>query len=155
VTPEQRLEELGLELHAFSVPEGSPLRPVLVDGSRAYVSGQPPAKDGKIQYFGRVGEEITVEDGYLAARQCALNILGALSAELGGLERIGQIVKLVGLVACAPGFKDQSKVVNGASELFVSLFGDAGRHARTALGVTALPGGMAVEIEAIVSLRSA
>jgi enamine deaminase RidA (YjgF/YER057c/UK114 family) len=153
VTPEERLEELGLELHAFPVPEGSPLRPVVVDGRTAYVSGQPPAKDGKIQYFGRVGEDVTLEDGQLAARQCALNILGALKAELGELERIERIVKLVGLVACSAGFKDQSKVVNGASELFVSLFGDAGRHARTALGVTALPADMAVEIEAIVSLR--
>jgi enamine deaminase RidA (YjgF/YER057c/UK114 family) len=153
VTPEERLDELGLELHAFSVPAGSPLRPVVVDGRRAYVSGQPPARDGKIQYFGHVGEAVTVEDGYLAARQCALNILGALKAELGELERIDRIVKLVGLVACAPGFTEQSRVVNGASELFVSLFGDAGRHARTALGVAALPGGMAVEIEAIVSLR--
>ena len=153
MTPEQRLAELGLELHAFSVPEGSPLRPVVVDGRRAYVSGQPPAKDGKIQYFGQVGEDVTVEDGYLAARQCGLNILGALKEELGELDRIERIVKVVGLVACAPGFKDQSKVVNGASELFVSLFGDAGRHARTAVGVAALPAGMAVEIEAIVSLR--
>jgi enamine deaminase RidA (YjgF/YER057c/UK114 family) len=153
VTPEQRLAELGLELHAFSVPEGSPLRAVVVDGRHAYVSGQPPAKDGKIQYFGRVGEDVTVEDAYLAARQCALNILGALKQELGELERIDQVVKLLGLVACSPGFTDQSKVVNGASELFVSLFGDAGRHARTALGVAALPGGMAVEVEAIVSLR--
>ena len=153
MTPEERLEELGLELHAFPVPEGSPLRPVVVDGRTAYVSGQPPAKDGKIQYFGRVGEDVTVEDGYLAARQCALNILGALKAELGELDRIERIVKLVCLVACNPGFTEQSKVVNGASELFVSLFGDAGRHARTTLGVPALPGGMAVEIEAIVSLH--
>lgn len=154
MTPEQRLAELGLELHAFPVPETSPLRAVVVDGRRAYVSGQPPAKDGKIQYFGRVGEDITVEDAYLAARQCALNILGALKQELGELDRIDQVVKLLGLVTCSPGFTEHSKVVNGASELFVSLFGDAGRHARTALGVPALPGGMAVEVEAIVSLRS-
>jgi enamine deaminase RidA (YjgF/YER057c/UK114 family) len=155
VTPEERLAELGLELHAFSVPETSPLRPVVIDGRRAYVSGQPPAADGKIQYFGRVGEDITVEDGYLAARQCALNILGALQQELGELGRIEQVVKLVGLVTCAPGFTEQSKVVNGASDLLVSLFGPSGRHARTAFGVPALPGGMAVEVEAIVALRPA
>jgi enamine deaminase RidA (YjgF/YER057c/UK114 family) len=155
MTPEERLAELGLEVHAFAVPDTSPLRPVVVDGRRAYVSGQPPAAEGKIQWFGRVGEDITVEDGVLAARQCALNILGALKAELGELHRIERVVKLVGLVCCAPDFTEQSKVVNGASDLFVSLFGASGRHARTAMGVTALPGGMAVEVEAIVSLRDA
>jgi enamine deaminase RidA (YjgF/YER057c/UK114 family) len=155
MTPEERLAELGLELHAFPVPETSPLRPVVVDGRRAYVSGQPPAAEGKIQWFGRVGEDISVEDGALAARQCALNILGALKNELGELGRIEQVVKLVGLVCCAPGFTEQSKVVSGASELFVSLFGESGRHARTAFGVPALPGGMAVEIEAIVAIRDA
>ena len=153
MTPEERLAELGLELHAFPVPDTSPLRPVVVDGDRAYVSGQPPARDGKIQWFGVVGEALSVEDAQLAARQCALNILGALKNELGELERIERIVKLVGFVCCAPGFTEQSKVVNGASELFVELFGANGRHARTALGVPALPGGMAVEIEAIVALR--
>ena len=153
MTPEERLAELGLELHAFAVPETSPLRPVVIDGRRAYVSGQPPASDGKIRYFGRVGEDISVEDGYLAARQCALNILGALKEELGNLSRVERIVKVVGLVSCAPGFTEQSKVVNGASDLFVSLFGADGRHARTAVGVAALPGGMAVEVEAIVALR--
>ena len=142
-------------VHAFAVPDTSPLRPVAIDGRRAYVSGQPPAADGSIQRFGRVGEDVTVEEGVLAARQCALNILGALKAELGELGRIEQVVKLVGLVCCAPGFTEQSKVVNGASDLFVSLFGASGRHARTALGVTALPGGMAVEVEAIVALRDA
>jgi len=153
MTPKQRLEELGLELHAFPLPETSPLRPVLVDGRRAYVSGQPPAREGKIQYFGRVGEELSVEDGYAAARQCALNVLGALEQELGELDRIERFVKVVGLVCCAPGFTEQSKVVNGASELFVELFGANGRHARTAFGVPALPAGMAVEVEAIVALR--
>lgn len=154
MTPEERLTELRLELHTFQIPEQSPLRAVIVEGDLAYVSGQPPARDGKIQWFGHVGDAVSVEEGHLAARQCALNILGALKQELGELNRIRRVVKLVGLVSCAPGFTQQSAVINGASELLVELFGPDGRHARTAFGVPALPGGMSVEIEAIVALRS-
>jgi enamine deaminase RidA (YjgF/YER057c/UK114 family) len=155
MTPEEKLAELGLETHAFSIPETSPLRAVLVDGDVAYVSGQPPARDGKIQFFGNVGDAVTVDDGYLAAQLCGLNILGALQKELGSLDRIEQIVKVVGFVSCAAGFTEQSKVINGASELFVELFGPNGRHARSAIGVASLPGGMAVEVEAVVRLRPA
>ena len=155
MTPAEKLAELGLETHAFVVPETSPLKPVQIDGRRAYVSGQPPARDGKIQYFGNVGEDVTVEDGYEAAKLCALNILGALEQELGGLDRIEQIVKVVGFVSCPAGFKDQSKVINGASDLFVQLYGAEGRHARSAIGVASLPAGMAVEVEAVVAIRPA
>ena len=155
MTPEEKLAELGLEVHAFAVPETSPLRPVLVAGDLAYVSGQPPARDGQIQYRGNVGEEVSVDDGYLAAQLCALNILGALQQELGSLDRVDRIVKVVGFVSCAAGFTEQSKVVNGASDLFVQLFGERGRHARSAIGVAALPAGMAVEVEAVVGLRPA
>ena len=137
------------------VPETSPLKPVHVEGDVAYVSGQPPARDGKIQYFGNVSEDVSVEDGYLAAQLCALNILGALEQELGGLDRIARIVKVVGFVSCPAGFKDQSKVINGASDLFVQLFGVDGRHARSAIGVASLPAGMAVEVEAVVGLHAA
>lgn len=155
MTPEEKLAELGLEVHAFNVPDTSPLRAVLVDGDVAYVSGQPPARDGKIQYFGNVGEAVSVEDGYVAAQMCALNILGALQQELGGLDRIERIIKVVGFVSCPAGFTDQSKVINGASDLFVQLFGAEGRHARSAIGVASLPAGMAVEVEAVVGLRPA
>jgi enamine deaminase RidA (YjgF/YER057c/UK114 family) len=155
VTPAEKLAELGLETHAFVVPDTSPLKPVLVDGHLAYVSGQPPAREGKIQYFGNVGKDVSVEDGYLAAQLCALNILGALEQELGGLDWIERIVKVVGFVSCSAGFKDQSKVINGASDLFVQLFGPEGRHARSAIGVASLPAGMAVEVEAVVGLRPA
>jgi enamine deaminase RidA (YjgF/YER057c/UK114 family) len=154
MSPEEKLAELGLELHAFAVPDTSPLRPVVVDGRQAFVSGQPPARDGKIQYFGTVGEDVSVDDAQLAAQLCALNILGALKQELGELDRIERIVKVVGFVCCAPGFREQSKVINGASDLFVELYGANGRHARSAIGVPALPGGMAVEIEAVVALRA-
>ena len=154
MTPEERLAELGYELHAFSAPPG-PLLPVLVHGDCAYVSGQPPARDGKIQYTGNVGEAVSVEDGYAAAQLCALNVLGALQRELNGLSRVERIVKVVGFVSCAAGFVRQSQVINGASELFVEVFGEQGRHARSAIGVASLPGGMAVEVEAIVALRPA
>ena len=155
MTPEERLVELKLEPHAFAVPETSPLRAVIVDGATAFVSGQPPARDGKIQFFGQVGEAVSVEDGYLAAQLCALNILGALKQELGELARIDRIIKVVGFVSCAPGFTQHSKVINGASDLLVDVFGESGRHARSAIGVPALPGGMAVEVEAVVALRAA
>ena len=155
MTPAEKLAELGLETHAFVVPETSPLKPVQIDGRRAYVSGQPPARDGKIQYFGNVGEDVSVEEGYEAAKLCALNILGALEKELGGLDRIESIVKVVGFVSCSAGFKAQSQVINGASDLFVELFGADGRHARSAIGVASLPGGMAVEVEAVVAIRPA
>jgi enamine deaminase RidA (YjgF/YER057c/UK114 family) len=155
MTVNEKLAELGLEVHAFAVPATSPLRPVLVEGDLAYVSGQPPARDGQIQYRGNVGENVSVEDGYEAAKLCALNILGALEQELGSLDRVDRIVKLVGFVSCAAGFTQQSQVINGASDLFVELLGERGRHARSAVGVAALPGGMAVEVEAVVGLRPA
>lgn len=155
MTPEERLAELQLEVHAFTVPATSPLQAVVVDGDHVYVSGQPPARDGKIQYSGSVGSDISVSDAYLAAQLCALNILGALKQELDELDRIERIVKVVGFVSCAPGFTEHAKVINGASDLFVELFGANGRHARSAIGVPALPGGMAVEVEAVVRLRAA
>jgi enamine deaminase RidA (YjgF/YER057c/UK114 family) len=154
MTPEERLAELGLELHAFAIPESMPIQAVVVDGRRAYVSGQPPARDGKIQYSGVVGADLSVDDGHLAAQLCALNVLGALKAELGELSRIEQFVKVVGFVSCQAGFTQHAQVVNGASEVFVQVFGANGRHARSAIGVPALPGGMAVEVEAVVTLRT-
>ena len=152
MTPENRLRELGYELHAFDPPPG-PLIPVVVEGGYAYVSGQPPARDGKIQYRGNVGEDVTVEEGYAAAQLCALNILGALQRELGDLARVERIIKVVGFVSCAAGFVQHSQVINGASDVLVDVFGEQGRHARSAIGVASLPGGMAVEVEAIVSLQ--
>jgi enamine deaminase RidA (YjgF/YER057c/UK114 family) len=151
-TPEQRLEELGIAL-----PEAvSPLAayvPTVRSGSMVYVSGQVPLVDGKVAYTGLLGANgLGVEDGVEAARRCAINVLAALKAELGQLSRVRRVVKLTGFVASEPDFVDQPKVVNGASELFVEVFGEAGRHARSAVGTAALPLGVPVEVEAIVEV---
>lgn len=152
-TPEQRLTELGLDLRPHPLPPG-PLAAVVVDGDRAWVSGQPPSEDGKIRYTGPVGPDgHDVATAAEAARLCALNCLAALRAELGSLDRVRRIVKVVGLVQAPPGTATQSRVVNGASELLVEVFGpENGRHARTAMGVASLPGDMTVEIEMVVAL---
>jgi enamine deaminase RidA (YjgF/YER057c/UK114 family) len=149
-SPEQRLEELGITL-----PE--PVKPVAAyvstvrSGDMVYVSGQVPLVDGKPSHTGRLGSDgLSVEEGAAAARHCAINVIAALKAELGDLSRIRRVVKLTGFVASAPDFYDQPKVVNGASELIVEVFGDAGKHARSAVGLAALPLGVPVEVEAIV-----
>lgn len=149
-SPEQRLEELGI-----SLPE--PVQPMAAyvatvrSGDMVYVSGQVPIVDGKLAYAGRLGADgLSVEEGVEAARRCAINVLAALKGELGELSRVRRVVKLTGFVASAPDFHDQPRVINGASELLVDVFGDAGRHARSAVGMAALPLGVPVEVEAIV-----
>lgn len=150
--PEARLAELGIELAAHPLPPG-PLAAVVVEGDRAWVSGQPPSVGGKILHTGQVSTAVTIEDGHAAARLCATNCLAALQAELGSLDRIDRVVKVVGFVQAPPGFAGHSKVVNGASELLVEVFGaERGRHARSAIGVASLPGDMAVEVEMVVAL---
>ena len=151
---EFRAKELGLELEAHPLPIG-PLVAVVIDGHRAWVSGQPPSKNGVILYSGQVGiDGISVEQGYEAARLCMLNCLAALRLELGSLDRIERIIKVVGFVQSSSGFSKQSQVINGASELLIDLFGAvSGRHARSAIGVASLPGNMAVEVEMVVAIR--
>src|SRR6266545_3527584 len=125
--------------------------PTVRSGDMVYVSGQVPMVDGKPSHLGRLGADgLGVEEGVEAARRCAINLLAALKAELGDLSRVRRVVKVTGFVASAPDFHDQPKVVNGASELLVEVFGDAGRHARSAVGLAALPLGVPVEVEAIV-----
>jgi len=150
--PEQRLEELGI-----SLPE--PARPVAAyvtavrSGNMVYVSGQLPVVEGRPAHLGRLGADgLSLEEGVEAARRCAVNVLAALKAELGELARVRRVVKVTGFVASAPDFHDQPKVINGASELFMAVFGDAGRHARSAVGMAALPLGVPVEVEAIVEV---
>jgi enamine deaminase RidA (YjgF/YER057c/UK114 family) len=150
MTPEERLRELGHELEVFPVLAESPIVPVVISSATAYISGQPPARGGAILYRGRVGEAVSVEDGYLAARWCTLNGLGALKHVIGSLDRVEQVVKVLGFVNCGPEFRDHSKVLNGASELLVAIFGDAGRHARSAIGVASLPAQMSVEVEMVL-----
>lgn len=149
-SPEQRLEKLGISLPQ-PVPPVAAYVPTVRSGDMVYVSGQVPSVDGKPAYLGRLGADgLSVDEGAEAARRCAINVLAVLKAELGELSRVRRVVKLTGFVASAPDFHDQPKVVNGASELLVEVFGDAGRHARSAVGMAALPLGVPVEVEAIV-----
>jgi enamine deaminase RidA (YjgF/YER057c/UK114 family) len=150
-TPEARLEELGIALPAPVAPVAAYL-PCVRTGDLVYVSGQVPLAAGSPTATGRLGAGVSLDDGVTAARQCAVNVLAALKAELGELSRVRRVVKVTGFVASDPGFTDQPKVVNGASQLFAEVFGDAGRHARAAVGVAALPLGVPVEVEAIVEV---
>jgi enamine deaminase RidA (YjgF/YER057c/UK114 family) len=150
-TPEERLQELGVSLPAPAVPVAAYV-PCVRTGDLVYVSGQVPVIDGKPSHLGHLGDDVDLEDGRAAARTCAANVLAALKAELGELSRVRRVVKVTGFVATTPGFTDHPKVVNAASELFADAFGDAGRHARAAVGVAALPLGVPVEVEAIVEV---
>ena len=150
-TPEERLQELGVSLPAPAVPVAAYV-PCVRTGSLVYVSGQVPVLDGKPSHLGHLGDNVDLEDGRAAARTCAVNVLAALKAELGELSRVRRVVKVTGFVASTADFTDHPKVVNAASELFGDAFGDAGRHARAAIGVAALPLGVPVEVEAIVEV---
>ncbi|MGE0666332.1 MAG: RidA family protein [Sphingomonadales bacterium] len=146
-----RLRELGIELAGPPAPVAAYV-PFVITGNLIFVSGQVSAVPSGQRYAGKVGLDLTVEQGHQAARLCGLNILAQLKAALGDdLDRIERIVKLTGFVNCADGFTQQPQVVNGASELMVDVFGDAGRHARAALGANALPLGMAVEVDAVAA----
>ncbi|HEV2870937.1 MAG TPA: RidA family protein [Actinomycetota bacterium] len=150
-TPEERLQELGVSLPSPAAPVAAYI-PCVRTGDLVYVSGQVPTVDGKPTHLGHLGGEVGLEDGRAAARTCAVNVLAALKAELGQLSQVRRIVKVTGFVASTPGFTDHPKVINAASELFGEAFGDAGRHARAAVGVAALPLGVPVEVEAIVEV---
>lgn len=151
MTIDARLKELGITLPAAAAPVAAYV-PVVVAGGFAYVSGQLPFVDGAL-VTGRLGENVTTEQGQVAARACGLMILAQLQAA-GLLEQVGQVVKLGAFVSSTADFTDQPKVANGASELMAQVFGDAGRHARSAVGVPVLPLGAAVEVDAIVALRA-
>jgi enamine deaminase RidA (YjgF/YER057c/UK114 family) len=150
-TPEERLQQLGVSLPTPAAPVAAYI-PCVRTGNLVYVSGQVPLVDGKPSHTGHLGDDVSLEDGRAAARTCAINLLAALKAELGELSLVRQVVKVVGFVASAPGFTEMPKVVNAASELLGETFGDAGRHARSAVGVAALPLGVPVEVEAIVEV---
>jgi enamine deaminase RidA (YjgF/YER057c/UK114 family) len=149
---EQRLIELGHgELEQQAPVAGNYVRAVTT-GNLVFLSGQLPTRTGERLYLGRLGAEIDVETGKKAAELATIGQLAALKAEIGNLDRVTRIVKILGFVNSAPDFTDQSKVVNGASDLLVQVFGDRGRHARAAVGVAALPFGAAVEIEMVVQV---
>jgi enamine deaminase RidA (YjgF/YER057c/UK114 family) len=150
-TPEERLEQLGVTLPAPAAPVAAYV-PCVRAGNLVYVSGQVPLVDGRPSHLGRLGAEVGLEEGAAAARTCAVNVLAALKAELGELSRVRRVVKVTVFVASEPGFADQPKVANGASELFGEAFGEAGRHARAAVGVAALPLGVPVEVDAVAEV---
>lgn len=146
----KKLTDLNITLPEAAAPAANYV-PYVKSGNMLFISGQLPFDMGQLIHKGRLGENVSVEDGYKAARQCAINIIAQIKAA-GGLEKVRRIVRLGGFVNSAADFTDQPKVVNGASDLFVEVFGDAGRHARAAVGVPALPLGVAVEVDAVVEL---
>ena len=149
---ESRLAEMNLVLPELGAAAGSFVG-CKKSGNLLFISGQLPLKNGRPTLVGRLGEDVTVERGYEAAQQCALNVLAQIKAAIDGRwDRVAQVVRLGGFVRCTPDFADAPKVVNGASDLFVSLFGAAGAHARAAVGVSSLPMNVAVEIEAVVEI---
>ena len=151
MTVYDRLRELGLEMPAAPKPAGAYV-PAKVSRGMIFASGQTPTVEGKNVYEGKVGKEVSEEDAYAAARLAALNCVAELHYVLGDLGRVREIVKVTGYVASAPGFGQQPRVVNGASELFQELWGDNGRHARAAIGVAELPFDGPVEIEVIAEI---
>lgn len=150
---ENRLKEMGIQIPETPVPVAEYLPSVMFDGNMVYVSGQDCRKNGKFLYEGKLGAELSIEQGKECARQSILNCLAALKYTIGDFDRVERIVKVLGFVASAPGFGGQPYVINGASELLTEVFGDRGRHARAALGTNELPFGTPVEIEMIVELK--
>ena len=150
---EQRLAELKIELPNAAAPMANYV-PAVRSGNLLFVSGQICQWNGERRYVGKLGAEISVEDGKQAARLCALNLLAQTQRALDGdLDRVVRVVRLGGFVNAVPSFADQPQVVNGASDLMVEVFGDAGRHARAAVGVGSLPGGAAVEVDAVFEVK--
>ena len=149
---ESRLAELGLELPEVATPAGAYV-PAVISGNLVFTAGQIPLVDGKLMAEGRLGAEISAEEGKQIAQRCALNAIAAVKSVLGDLERVKKVVKVVGFVASTPDFIAQPSVVNGASELLQAAFGDRGIHARSAVGVAVLPLNSPVEVELIVEFE--
>ncbi len=150
-TPEERLAALGVELPAPPPPVASYV-PAVVTGHLVFISGQVPVRDGKLKRTGLVGRDISVDDAADEARACAVNAIAQLKAAAGDLSRVRRIVKLQVFVASSEGFHAQPQVANGASDLFGDVFGESGRHARSAIGVAELPLGAAVEVDVVAEL---
>jgi len=149
---ETRLKELGLELPTPPAPVASYV-PYVVSGKQVFISGQVTMENGALKYVGTVGKDVSLEDGKAAARLCAINVLAQAKTACGGdLDRIARCVKVTVFVNAAPGFAQHPEVANGASDLFVEVLGDAGRHARAAVGAGSLPRNVATEVEAIFEL---
>ncbi len=149
---EARLKELGLSLPSPPAPVASYV-PTVLSGGHLYVSGQLALKGGNILWPGHVGETVTVEKAIEAAQQCAVNLLAQAKAALGSLDRVDRVVRLGVFVACSDNFSQQPEVANGASDLMVAVFGDAGKHVRAAVGTNSLPRGASVEVEAVFAVK--
>ena len=150
---EQRLKELSIELDEASVPAGSYV-PYVVTNNLVFISGQLPFINGKLTIKGKVGENVTIDDAIKMSEACAKALLSQLKAACNGnLNRVKKVVKLGGFVASSPNFTDQPKVINGASDLIVNIFGDKGKHARFAVGVAALPLNVPVEIDGVFEIE--
>jgi enamine deaminase RidA (YjgF/YER057c/UK114 family) len=153
MTPEERLQELGLELPEPPPAVGNYVGAVRV-GTILFVSGHGPFEDGRPTFIGKLGRDLTVEEGQQSAQLVILNMLASIKAEIGDLDRVARVVKLLCLVNSDPEFGDQPKVANGASDLLVAIFGEErGKHARSAIGMGALPFGISVEIEGVFELK--
>lgn len=148
---ESRLEQLGIQLAEPGEPIANYVKAVTT-GNLVFVSGHGPRKPEGGWVIGKLGAELTLEDGYAAARLTAIDMLSSLKAEIGELDRVRRIVKVSGMVNADPAFTDHPKVINGCSDLLVEVFGDRGRHARAAVGMSSLPLGIAVEIEMVVEI---
>lgn len=149
---EARLKQLGIELPAVPTPMANYVRAVR-SGNLLFLAGHGPQKDGKLTCIGKVGRDLSVEEGAQAARLVGLNLLASTREALGSLDRVRRIVKVLGMVRSAEGFGEQPKVINGFSDLMVEVFGDAGKHARSAVGMAELPMGIPVEIEMILEVE--
>ncbi len=149
---DKRLADLGIEIPTPAVPVANYV-PFVISGNLVSVSGQVPVKDGKVAFEGKVGADVSIDDACKAARLCALNIIAQVKAACGGdLNKVKRIVKLGGFVNCVDGFASQPQVINAASDLMVEVFGDAGKHSRSAVGTNALPLNVPVEIDALVEI---
>ena len=149
---ETKLRELGIQLK--EIPAGDrPLVPFVLTGNLLFLSGAGPSFSGK-KWSGQLGTDYTVEEGYEAARECALQLLSAARTALGSLDGVRRVVKVLGMVNSAPGFSGQPQVINGCSDLLVQVFGQSGRHARSAVGMAGLPGNFPVEIEMILEVEA-
>lgn len=149
----EKLKELGIELSETPAALGSYI-PSNFTGNVLYISGQLPVKKGKLEFEGKVGSDLSIEDGYQAAKLAAINSLSVIKSTIGDFRMLSKIVKVTGYVASAPGFSKQANVINGASDLFFELLGDKGAHARVAVGVSELPLNSPVEIEVIAEISS-
>ncbi len=149
---EKKLKDLRISLPEVPKPVANYV-PAVRTGKLLFVSGHGPYNDGQTILSGKLGKELTIEEGYKTARNVALNCLASVKAILGDLDKVKRVVKLLGMVNCLEDFKDQPKVINGASDLLVEVFGETGKHARSAVGMQSLPNGIPVEIEMILEVE--